>query len=61
MIIKTSYDPHRRECIMLIDGMEIARTDYDGTGWEGLELMERIATRVAQVVGAKFENEEVCR
>jgi len=47
IMVRHFYNPEKRIAEVYLDDFKIAETNYDATGWDGLELIEEIANNLA--------------
>lgn len=51
IMITHAYDPEKRVGEVSIEDFVVASTDYDATGWAGLELLKDLADNLATYFG----------
>lgn len=51
IIVKRCYNSEKRIAELYLDDCKIAETDYNKTGWNGLELIKEISNNLAKYFG----------
>ena len=59
IMITHAFDPQKRAGEVSIEDFVVAATDYDATGWAGLELLEQLAFNLAVYFGVPVTNRDM--